>query len=690
MICPFKFRLNVSAVIIFRKETDVNKLITSFIFFVTFFSFISCRENRVERKPLSKVKTFAGLSEKFGEPFGIAVKGDEIFVSDGDKGTIFQLNKAGQMTVLTDKLDTPSQITFDKNGDLIVADAGSHTIKKIKQNGEIELIAGTENKKGFQDGEAKSALFNAPIGIAVAENKVFVADTYNDKIRVIENGQVSTLAGSKQGFTDGIGNSAQFDTPNSLAVWKDGKILVADTGNRRIRVIESSGATWTLTGNQNSNLKDGKLSEAEFVQPTALTISDSGAIFVADGNAIRAIGARSFPIVETVSNDRRGFADGNLPASQFNRPSGLAFDSSGNLFVSDSENQVLRVFTGIEIGKEITEDERKSLRFKAEEFRKISAPRWTYDPPETRRDVAGTIGEIRGEISDKTDKQAWFHNGFDIAGSFGETARFIRDEKVLQPIASEGFGGLRERLRLPTIGYIHIKLGREKDEKPFADERFQFSRDENGKLSNIRIPRGAEFKAGEPIGTLNAFNHVHLIAGRVGAEMNALDALIFPNISDKIAPTIEKVTLFDENWISIETVNANSRITLSGKTRIVVRAFDRMDGNGANRKLGVYKLGYQVLREDKTPLNDTKWTISFDRTPDENAVKFVYAFGSQSGYTPETIFNYIVSNEVNGDLFRENFFDASQSGNGNYIMRVFAADFFGNTSSADINFEVKK
>ncbi len=651
---------------------------------------VACRKSVEERKPFTKVKTFAGLGEKFGEPFGIAIKSGEIYVSDGEQGKIWRIGKSGEMQIFTDKLDTPSQIAFDKNGDLLVADSGTHTIKKIKVSGEIEIVAGTENKQGFADGAANSALFNAPIGVAVAENKIFVADTYNDKIRVIENGQVSTFAGSSQGFAEGIGGSVQFDTPNGLAISNDGRILVADTGNRRIRVVEQSGATWTLSGNGTSNWKDGKLSEAEFVQPTALTVSDSGAIFVTDGNAIRAIGARSFPIVETISNDRRGFADGDLRASRFNRPSGLAFDERGNLFVADSENQTVRVFTGEEIGKEITADERKNLRLTPEQFRKISPPRWTYDPPEAKRDVAGTIGEIRGEISDNAEKGAWFHNGFDIAGSFSETAVFIRDEKVLQPIAAEGFGGLRERLRLPTIGYIHIRLGRDRDEKPFDDRRFQFSRDASGKLSNIRIPRGAKFKSGESVGTLNAFNHVHLIAGRMGAEMNALDALEFPNISDKIAPVIEKVTLFNENWSPFETANTNSRITLSGKTRIVVRAFDRMDGNGANRKLGVYKLGYQILNADKSPLGEPKWTISFDRPPDENAVKFVYAFGSQSGYTPETVFNYIVSNEVSGDDFKENFFDASQLENGNYIVRVFAADFFGNTASEDLEIEVKK
>lgn len=671
-----------------RLESKITLL--TFLLFCFIFSNSCNRISEPERKIWTGAKTLAGFNREFGEPFGVAVKDAEIYVSDGDSGKIFKIFRDGRTEVFTDKLDTPSQIAFDKNGDLIVADSGTHTIKKIKPTGETETIAGTENQSGFRDGNANDALFNAPIGIAVSENKIFVADTYNDKIRVIENGQVSTVAGNVKGFADNFGSEAKFDTPCGLAIWKDGKVLIADSGNKRIRVLEQNGKVWTLAGNGNSNLVDGLLSDAEFVQPTAISFDENGAIYIADGNAIRAIGRNIFGFIETISNDWRGFADGEMLSSRFNRPSGLAIDKDGNLFVADSENKTVRVFSGERIGAEISDEQKKNLRFKPEEFRTLQTPRWTYDPPEKRRDVAGTLGEIRGEISDRTDKDAWFHNGLDIAGNYGETARFIRNEKVLRPIATENFQTLRELVRMPTIGYIHIRLGRDKAAKIFDDKRFQFSRDETGKLNGVRIPRGAKFKAGEAIGTLNSFNHVHLIAGASGAEMNALDALSFPNIEDKNAPKIEAVNIYDENWREIETVNRGARITFGGKTRIVVQAFDQMDGGASYRKLGIYRAGYQILKSDKTPPGEIKWTINFDRMPDENAVPFVYAKGSQSGYTPNTIFRYIVTNEVSGDFYRESFFEADKLDSGNYILRVFAADFFGNSTSKDVNFEVVK
>ena len=658
-------------------------------FFIVFLT-NSCQKS-IEpiRKPFSKVTTLNAVNEKTGEPFGIAVKADEIYVADGDGGKILKISKAGVISVLTDKLDTPSQIVFDKNGDLIVADSGTSTIKKIKPNGEIELVAGVENQTGFADGEAKAALFNAPIGVAVAGEKIYVADTYNDKIRVIENGKVSTLAGSGEGFADGVGSQAKFDTPCGIAILNDGKIIVADANNRRLRVVEADGKTSTLSGNGTVDLVDGSLGDAIFVQPTAISIAKSGAIYIADGNAIRVIENRLIPLVKTISNDRRGFADGILTDARFNRPSGLAFDESGNLFVADSENQSVRVFSGEDLGKTLTAEEIENSRIKAPDFRKLSAPRWTYDPPENKREIAGTLGEIRGEV-DKGADQIHFHNGLDIAGNYGETARFVRSEKVLRPIAAENFSTLRELLRLPSLGYIHIRLGRDKSDKVFDDKRFLFSKDDTGKLNGVRIPRGAKFNAGEAIGTLNAMNHVHLIAGASGAEMNALDALELPGISDNIAPVIEKVTLYDENWQAVETPNGAARINLDGKTRLVVRAYDRMDGNAERRRLGVFQVGYQIFREDKTPVTEQLWTIRFDRLPEPEAAKLVYASGSKSGATGETIFNYIATNQVHGNTAKEDFFDTAKLEKGNYILRVFAADYFGNTASKDLEIMIDK
>ncbi|MEP6787247.1 MAG: hypothetical protein ABJB40_02365, partial [Acidobacteriota bacterium] len=188
----------------------------------------------------------------------------------------------------------------------------------------------------------------------------------------------------------------------------------------------------------------------------------------------------------------------------------------------------------------------------------------------------------------------------------------------------------------------------------------------------------------------NPMNHVHLIAGRSGSEMNALDALILPNLTDSRPPTIENVTLFDQNWREIETGGKDQRIKLSGKTRIVVRAYDQADGNSERRRLGVYKIGYQLIKPEGSAVTEVNWTIIFDCLPVAAAVPLVYANGSKSGATGETIFNYIVTNHVRGDDFREDFFDVGPLPAGIYTLRVMVADYFGNISNKDISIEVLK
>lgn len=654
-----------------------------------YFSYYRTSSARVA--DFTKARTFFGLKREIGEPFGIAEKDGEIFVSDGENGKILRVSSADTFSVVTDKLSTPSSIAFDQNGDLIVADSGAHVIKRVKiDGGEVEVIAGIEGQMGFADGDAKSAKFNAPIGIAVSNSgKIFVADTYNDRIRVIENGQVSTVAGGVQGFSDGAGSAAKFDTPCGIALRNDGKLIVADTGNFRIRVIEENGITWTLAGTGRQDLTDGLLNEATFVEPRAIVLDEFGTIFVADGDAIRAIGRRVIPIVETFTAKKAGLSDGSLRASRFNRPGGLAIGEKGNLYVSDSENQLVRVLTAGDLGTEVNAQEIADLFYSPEEFRRLGEPRWPYDPPENAREIAGTLGEIRGEIVDETS-QAWFHNGLDIVGGYGERARFIRSEKVLDPFAVQNFATQRELIRMPTLGYVHIRLGRNVNSRVFDDDRFQFGLDESGDLISLRVPRGTKFEAGEAIGTLNSMNHVHLVTGKRGNEMNALDALALPGVSDSRAPTIEKISLFDENWNEFELEKKDRVLRLSGNTRIAVRAYDQMDGNAERRRLGVFKLGYQILSIENTPLEPLKWTISFNRYSGDEAANFAYAKGSKSGATGETVFNYLVSNFVNGDGYREGFLDAASMTNGNYILRVFASDFFGNQSYEDLEFEIAK
>jgi DNA-binding beta-propeller fold protein YncE len=618
-----------------------------------------------------------GIGADAGEPFGIAITGGVIYVSDGASGVIKRFPTKGGPEIFARGFNTPSAIAFLPSGELIVADTGSHTIKKISDGGIVSVLAGVENRSGSDDGPVSSAAFNAPVGIAVADDgTIYIADTYNDSIRMIRDGGVSTIAGGQRGFADGVGTSASFDTPLGLAILGD-KLLVADSGNARLRVVEKNGIVTTLTGGDDHDLRDGSLASARFVNPTAIAVDDRGAILIADGNAIRVIGRRVLPVVETLAGDARGYMNGDAQQSRFNRPSGLAIGADRALYVADSDNHVVRV-----ISDHKNEPAREPAQLDEEPI--PLATRWPFDPPTSPREIAGTLGEVRGDL--KPDgKPVWFHNGLDIAGAYGETAKFIRDETVLDPHAAENFGTSRELLRLPLIGYIHLRLGRDKEDRAFGDPRFRFERDLRGKLIGIRVPRGARFTAGDSIGTLNSMNHVHLIAGRNGHEINALLALQMPGVADSIAPVIENVALYDADWNAVDMKPSSGGVELPNKSRIVVRAYDRMDGNSERRRLGVYRVGYQLLSNESS-FGEIEWTIRFERSPSNESVRLAYAEGSRSGYTSDTIFNYIATNRVDGEAAREGILDTTTLPPGRYTLRVFAADYFGNVSSKDVGF----
>jgi hypothetical protein len=324
-------------------------------------------------------------------------------------------------------------------------------------------------------------------------------------------------------------------------------------------------------------------------------------------------------------------------------------------------------------------------------------PRWPFDPPERTREIAATFGEIRGELT-ASSREAYFHNGLDVPGAYGETARAVRQERILLPLSVEDTGTTRERIRFPQLGYIHLRVGRDQQDKPLDDGRFQLRRDGDGRVTGVRVRRGEFFAAGDALGTLNNQYHVHLIAGPQGGELNALAALELPGVRDGVAPTIEKdgVRLFDSQWQGLRATASgdkkseragDGRIIVEGDVRIVVRAYDQMDGNAARRRLGLYRLGYQILNSDGSPaqgFDQPLTTISFETLPPGGINAAVaYAEGSRSGATGETVFAYILTNRVRDHQAEEDFWHTSALAAGDYTVRVFVEDFFGNRTTHD-------
>ncbi len=672
---------------------------------------LSCARAPEPRKPFAAVRTLAGArgeSARFGEPFAIAAATDgSVYVTDGEANRVWRIARDGGAAAVAENLNTPSAIALAPDGTLVVADTGSHTVKRVDaQSGQVTLVAGTENAAGFADGSGSEARFNGPVGVAVSpDGTIFVADTYNDRIRAIDTaGRVRTLAGGGEpGYKDAeSGADARFDTPCGIVLDQDGSLVVADTGNHRLRRVTLGGAVTSVAGTGEPGEADGRPEAATFNEPTGVAIDTDGSLYVADagGAAVRVFYRGFWPEVYTLAGAHYpGLADGALEAARLSRPTGLAVTADGTLVVADSGNKLVRAVTreGGAGGFELTREEVDQLRPKAAEFRAQGAPRWPYDPPDRAREIAATFGEIRGEVGEGFD--AWFHNGLDIPGAYGETARLVRAEKMLRPLSVSGVGGPRESIRFPALGYVHLRVGRTQDDRAFADERFVIRRDDEGKVTGVRVRRGARFQAGEAVGTLNNQNHVHLIAGPAGGEFNALAALELPGVKDTVEPVVLKggVRLFDRGGRELDAPPENEKgapVAVRGDVRVVVRAYDQMDGNAVRRRLGLYRLGYQVLKPDGSPapgFGEPRLTVSFETLPDDvRAAPLAYAEGSKSGATGETVFAYIVTNTVRDRAAEEDFWHTSELPPGDYTLRVFAEDFFGNRATRDVPVRVSK
>ncbi|HVE82826.1 MAG TPA: N,N-dimethylformamidase beta subunit family domain-containing protein, partial [Myxococcales bacterium] len=218
----------------------------------------------------------------------------------------------------------------------------------------VDAFAGTAGVEGSQDGPGASATFSGPTGLAVtAQGQVVVADTRGNRIRLVEadaQRTVSTIAGDGSlGLRDGPGAQAQLRHPTGVVVGLDGAIYVADSDNHCIRKIARDAAGgWTVStvagGARLTGTTDGPGLSARFNRPTAIAADGAGNLFVADqaNHRIRRIDGRTGE-VSTVAGSALGFLDaGDGLKARFNNPSAIAATPTGELYVMDAANQRVR------------------------------------------------------------------------------------------------------------------------------------------------------------------------------------------------------------------------------------------------------------------------------------------------------------------------------------------------------------
>lgn len=297
------------------------------------------------------VDTLAGVAAPTGPMDGVGpaarFHGISKLASD-DAGTLFvadwsavrRIASDGSVTTLTSSPALSDFAAYDvarmPSGGFVVADALSHVIRRVSASGVISTFAGVEDVSGSSDGPVGSATFNAPQGIAVdANGVVYVADSGNHTIRRIDpGGTVTTLAGAAGvcGGVDGTGSSARFCGPLGITTDVAGNVFVADTSTHTIRRVTPAGVVTTYAGVLNSpGRSEGTL--ARFLHPKGLAFDASGNLFVADsGNSLvrRITPAR---VTSTVMGQYGTSALLPGPGGAINAPSGIAVLPGGRIVV---------------------------------------------------------------------------------------------------------------------------------------------------------------------------------------------------------------------------------------------------------------------------------------------------------------------------------------------------------------------
>jgi len=617
---------------------------------------------------------------RFDDPYGLVRSGDgTLYLSDaGDNNRIRLVAPDGRVATvagssegfadgigLAAAFDTPSGLALDGDGNLYVADTGNHAIRKISKRGEVTTLAG-DGTPGYRDGAGRQAQFDGPMGVAVSRRgRVFVADTYNDRIRVIEpDGTVGTLAGNgKPGFADGAAAIAQFDTPTALALDAQGVLWVADTRNKSLRRVEADGDVSTLA------LAPSADGQNPLVRPAALAITHDGLFYVAD----QAMGMT----LQIRRDGNWAVLSGDTQEQRLSRPAGLALGGDGSLYVTDATSHRLH-----RIAPAATPLADGPVGPADADPLPDTAGRWPLQPQDGWHEVVGTLGEVRGDGNGEARHH--LHGGLDIRGDIGQAVLAIADAKVSAPVASWGFGNLGEGAELGRLSYIHMRVGRGARGEPLDPGRFQPVYGDDGQLARMRLRRGTRFAVGDTLGTINPMAHVHLSLGPSGYERNAI-ALNFVAYADHVPPRLERIELIDTLGQPLKD-KRDGRLLVSralAGLQIVAEGWDQVDDNLPRRRLGLYTLGYQWLDANGEPLpgyEAPRMNIEFDRLPPDDATQTIYAPGS--GITVHgsavTRFRYVLSNTVRGGRVNEGLWLPSELAPGDYTLRVTARDYSGN------------
>jgi streptogramin lyase len=282
-----------------------------------------------------------------------------LFVITGVRAQNIQTVAGGgpnNLPALEANLANPRAAAVDSSGNTYIAAQGQNRVFKVDPSGTLTVVAGN-GAPGFSGdgGPATSATLNSPYGVAVdSSGNIFIADTGNQRIREVDHstGNITTVAGNGAagyGSDGGPATSTSLYAPNGVAVDSFGDVFIADTGNQRIREVNTSNHNIsTVAGNGAAGYgSDGvAATSTSLYYPEGVAVDGSGNIYIADtyNNRIREVDASTHNISTVAGTGTYGYNGDGVAATSVNlsHPFGVAVDSTGNIYIDDTYSYRIR------------------------------------------------------------------------------------------------------------------------------------------------------------------------------------------------------------------------------------------------------------------------------------------------------------------------------------------------------------
>jgi hypothetical protein len=310
-------------------------------------------------------------SSKLDSPIGVAVDArEDLFIGDHFNDVVEEVTPAGRLSVVagngragppkpgpatSSDLDVPAGVAVDAHGDLFIADEGNDVVEKVTPAGRLSVIAGVVGKAGPPTpGSSTASRLAEPTGLALdAHGDLFIADTGNDVVeKVTPAGRLSLVAGvpDRGPPTPGPATSSELEEPSGVAMDFHGDLFIADSGNSVVEKVTPAGRLSVVAGvvGKAGSPTPGPATSSELDRPTGVAVNAHGDLFIADqlNNVVEEVTpAERLSVVAGVVGKSGRPTSGPATGSRLDDPTGVAVDTHGDLFIADFDNLVVEEVT---------------------------------------------------------------------------------------------------------------------------------------------------------------------------------------------------------------------------------------------------------------------------------------------------------------------------------------------------------